>query len=69
MPIEVKSGKDYTVHSALNHFVSNDEYTIQEGYVLSNEIKEFNFDISKSVYLFVIRFCVCIFCFSVANLR
>ena len=37
VPIEVKSGKDYTVHSALNHFVSNDEYTIQQGYVLSNE--------------------------------
>ena len=37
VPIEVKSGKDYTVHSALNHFVSNEEYTVQQGYVLSNE--------------------------------
>ena len=36
-PIEVKSGKDYTVHSALNHFVSNEDYRIQRGYVLSNE--------------------------------
>ena len=37
VPIEVKSGKDYTVHSALNGFVSNEEYHIQKAYVLSNE--------------------------------
>jgi len=37
VPIEVKSGKDYTVHSALNHFLSNEEYGIKKGYVLSNE--------------------------------
>ena len=37
VPIEVKSGKDYTVHSALNHFLSNDEYTVRQGYVLTNE--------------------------------
>lgn len=36
VPIEVKSGKDYTVHSALNHFVSNAEYHIQTAFVLSN---------------------------------
>ena len=37
VPIEVKSGKDYTVHSALNHFLGNDGYNIRKGYVLSNE--------------------------------
>lgn len=37
VPIEVKSGKDYTVHSALNTFVSNDDYHIQKAYVVSNE--------------------------------
>jgi len=36
VPIEVKSGKDYTVHSALNHFVQNDSYHIQKAFVLSN---------------------------------
>ena len=36
VPIEVKSGKDYTVYSALNHFVSNEDYGIKKGYVLSN---------------------------------
>ena len=26
VPIEVKSGKDYTIHSALNNFVKNEDY-------------------------------------------
>ena len=37
IPIEVKSGKDYTVHSALDKFLSNEEYNIKRAYVLSNE--------------------------------
>lgn len=37
VPIEVKSGKDYTVHSALNTFVSNDDYHIKKAFVVSNE--------------------------------
>lgn len=37
VPIEVKSGKDYTVHSALNHFMETEDYHIRKGYVLSNE--------------------------------
>ncbi len=37
VPIEVKSGKDYTVHSALNNFVSNEDYHIKKAFVLSNE--------------------------------
>ena len=36
VPIEVKSGKDYYVHSALNMFVNNDEYGIKKGIVFSN---------------------------------
>ena len=36
IPIEVKSGKDYTVHSALNTFVKNEDYHIKKAYVLSN---------------------------------
>lgn len=35
--IEVKSGKDYTVHSALNNLLKNESYHIQKAYVLSNE--------------------------------
>jgi predicted AAA+ superfamily ATPase len=37
VPIEVKSGKDYTVHSALNTFVQNEDYHIKKAYVVSNE--------------------------------
>lgn len=37
LPIEVKSGKDYQVHSALNKFISNEQYNIKKAYVLSNE--------------------------------
>lgn len=37
IPIEVKSGKDYTVHSALNSFVQNEDYHIKKAYVVSNE--------------------------------
>lgn len=39
LPLEVKSGKDYRVYSALNRFVSNSDYNISEGYVLSNSGK------------------------------
>lgn len=37
VPIEVKSGKDYTVHSALNTFVQNEDYRIKRAFVVSNE--------------------------------
>lgn len=37
IPIEVKSGKDYSVHSASDKFLSNEEYNIKKAYVLSNE--------------------------------
>ena len=36
VPIEVKSGKDYTVHSALNSFVKNEDYHVKKAFVLSN---------------------------------
>ena len=37
LPIEVKSGKDYTVHSALDNLLETPDYHIQKGVVLSNE--------------------------------
>lgn len=36
-PIEVKSGKDYTIHSALNNLLKNPDYNIQAATVISNE--------------------------------
>lgn len=37
VPIEVKSGKDYRVHSALNTFVQNEDYHVKKAFVVSNE--------------------------------
>lgn len=37
IPIEVKSGKDYSIHSALSRFLSLDEYNVRQAYVVSNE--------------------------------
>jgi len=37
VPIEVKSGKDYSVHRALNSFISVADYGIQTAYVISND--------------------------------
>lgn len=36
LPIEVKSGKDYTLHSAMNNCLANPEYQMQEGIVFAN---------------------------------
>ncbi|MBQ8802691.1 MAG: ATP-binding protein [Tyzzerella sp.] len=36
LPIEVKSGKDYTLHSALNHCVNLSQYDIEEAFVFAN---------------------------------
>ena len=38
-PIEVKSGKDYTEHSALNNLLKNPEYNVLAATVISNERK------------------------------
>ena len=37
LPIEVKSGKGYQIHRALNAFATNEDYKIKRGIVLSNE--------------------------------
>ncbi len=49
VPIEVKSGKDYTVHSALDRFVSNADYSVKKAFVLSNS-REVKAD-GKIIYL------------------
>ena len=36
VPIEVKSGKDYTIHSAINKVVTNPEYEVEKAYVFAN---------------------------------
>ena len=41
LPIEVKSGKDYSTHAALDRFTGNADYSVKQAYVFSNsgEIK------------------------------
>lgn len=41
LPLEIKSGKDYKIHSALDRFLSIPEYNIRKAFVLSNEQKVF----------------------------
>lgn len=42
LPIEVKSGKDYTQHSALTKFIATPDYGIDRAIVFSNERKVFH---------------------------
>lgn len=49
VPLEIKSGKDYTIHSALNNFINNKDYNIQKAYVFSNE-KEIK-QVGKIIYM------------------
>lgn len=37
IPVEVKSGKDYRIHSALSHFAANQDYQVEKAYVVSNQ--------------------------------
>ena len=37
LPIEIKSGKDYSTHAALDRFISNQDYSVKQAYVFSNE--------------------------------
>ena len=37
LPIEVKSGKDYSIHSALDKFIQTPDYNIKKAIVFSNE--------------------------------
>lgn len=36
LPIEVKSGKDYTIHHAINAFLANEDCNVKRGIVFSN---------------------------------
>ena len=41
LPIKIKSGKDYYIHSALNSFLQNKDYNVSRAIVFSNERKIF----------------------------
>lgn len=56
VPLEIKSGKDYTIHSAMNKFLSNKDYNVKKGYVLSNERKIFEKDNVIYLPIYMIMF-------------
>ena len=56
IPIEVKSGKDYSIHSALTRFLSMDEYNVERAYVLSNEQKVYTKDGITYIPIYYVMF-------------
>lgn len=55
LPLEIKSGKDYTVHSALDKFLDTPEYHIREAVVLSNEQMVFK---EKGIVYLPVYYCM-----------
>lgn len=56
IPIEVKSGKDYSVHSALDRFLAMEEYNVKRAYVLSNEQKVYTEDGITYIPIYYVMF-------------
>ncbi len=56
VPLEIKSGKDYTIHSAIKKFLCNKDYNVKKGYVLSNERKIFEKDNIIYLPIYMIMF-------------
>ena len=54
VPIEVKSGKDYKVHRAINNLLNNKEFNYDYGYVLSNNNLSVD---NKLIYLPIYMIC------------
>ena len=50
LPIEVKSGKNYAIHKAINTFLANETYHVKKGIVLSNT-REVRIEENGTVYL------------------
>lgn len=57
VPIEVKSGKDYTKHSALNKVVENDEYEVEKAYIFAN----CDISISRKYLYMPVYMVICLF--------
>ncbi len=55
LPLEIKSGKDYSVHSALDKFLATPEYHIHEAVVLSNEQMVFK---DKGIVYLPVYYCM-----------
>ncbi len=56
LPLEIKSGKDYYRHSALNNVLSVEEYGIEEAFVFS----EGNVEVDGRVVYYPIYMMMCL---------
>lgn len=56
VPLEVKSGKDYKIHSSLNHFINTPDYHIHQAYVLSNEQNVFTESVITYIPVYYVMF-------------
>lgn len=56
LPLEIKSGKDYTIHSAIDKFLLNKDYNVKKGFVLSNEREIFEKDNIIYLPIYMIMF-------------
>lgn len=54
LPIEVKSGKDYAIHCALNNVLANKEYDIPQAFVFAN----CNVSVKNNITYFPVYFCM-----------
>ena len=57
LPLEIKSGKDYKVHSALDKFLQIKEYNIRQAFVLSNSQ---NVEVKDGITYLPIYYIMCI---------
>lgn len=55
LPLEIKSGKDYTAHSALTNFLNTPDYGIKRAIVFSNEREVF---MNKGITYLPIYYCM-----------
>jgi len=56
VPMEIKSGKDYTIHSSLSHFIKTPDYGIRKAYVLSNKQQVFTKDSITYMPIYYVMF-------------
>ncbi len=56
LPLEIKSGRDYQIHSAINKFVRNKDYPVSRAIVFSNERKVFQKNVIWYLPIYYVMF-------------
>ena len=69
LPVEVKSGKDYKLHTALNNLLQTEEYGIRHAYVFSEHNVSVEQRASKPVYYLPLYMTMCLVMEKGGNLK